>query len=231
MKRFSQFALIVIAFACSGRTQTATVVDRVIAVVNNTPVLQSDWETMLRFEALMNGRAAESFTEEERQGVFGRLVDQELIRHQMKGVVAPVISDADVDARLKEVRAQIANASKDDSWKEQLRRFGISDGEVRVRLRSQIEILRYMDEQFRPLARVDYRSVTRYYRDQYLPELKKRGAAEVPLTQVADKIREILVQQRIDEQINAWLQTLREGAEIRIPQPFSEARVETSEKQ
>lgn len=228
MRRLVQFVVIVMAGFMLAQAQTSFVIDRVIAVVNNTPVLQSDWETMLRFEALMNGRTAESFTEEERRSVFARLIDQELIRQQMKTATVPSVSEADVDARVREVRAQIPTASNDATWKELLQRMGISQGEVRDRLRSQMEILRYLDDQFRPLARVDFRAITRYYREQYLPALKKQGAEEVPLTQVVDKIHEILVQQRIDEQINNWLQTLREGAAITIPKPFGNEPIETS---
>lgn len=229
MRRLVQLGMLMTAVVLYAHSQTSFVIDRVIAVVNNAPILQSDWETMLRFEALMNGRTAESFTEEERRSVFARLVDQELIRQQMKTATVPTVSEADVDARVKEVRAQIPTASHDATWKELLQRMGISQAEVRSRLRLQMEILRYLDEQFRPLSRVDFRAITRYYREQYLPALKKQGAEEVPLTQVVDKIREILVQQRIDEQINNWLQTLREGAAITIPKPFDNERVETSE--
>jgi hypothetical protein len=37
------------------------------------------------------------------------------------------------------------------------------------------------------------------------------------LSDAVPRIREILMQQRMDEQVTSWLQTLREQADIRIP--------------
>jgi hypothetical protein len=221
MKRVVQFAIVLVLTGISLAAQQGEVIDRVVALVNSEPILQSDWEIALRCEAMMEGRRAESFTESERQSVFNRLVDQELIREQMKGLSTTPVGEAELDEKLREVRAQMTGASNDKTWQEMLDRSGVTEAELRSRVRVQLETLRYLDEHFRPLARVDFRSVQRYYREQYLPELKKKGAPEVPLAQVSDKIREILVQQRIDEQITIWLQTLRESAEIRIPKGIS----------
>ena len=41
------------------------------------------------------------------------------------------------------------------------------------------------------------------------------------MQEVAPRIREILVQQRIDDLLEEWLKTLRTQAEIRVPVPSS----------
>jgi len=212
------------------------VLDRIIAIVNKNPILLSDWDEALRCEALLAGRTPESFTSEEQQAVFQRLVDQELLREQMQAYLLPPIADADVQAHLKVVRTQLASTD-DEKWRRVLTESGVTESEVLDRLRTQAELERFIDVRFRSGIRIDDRSVNRYYRDEFLPELRKAGGSDVPLESVAGKIREILVQARIEEELTVWLQTLREQTEIRIPNGASpetpksaEGKTEAKEK-
>jgi hypothetical protein len=216
MRRVVQLALLVLLGCSVALAQNEEVLDRIIAVVNNSPIFQSDWELALRCEALMDDRAPDSFSEAEKQQVFSRLVDQQLIQQQMKEYPAVPVTDAELQTRLSEIRKQVPQAQTDAGWQQLLDGDGLTQADVLDRVRRQIEILRFLDLRLRPLVRVDFRSVTQYYRDQYLPELRRRGAKDVPIAEVSDKIREILTQQRLDEQIQAWMQSLREGSEIRL---------------
>ncbi len=51
--------------------------------------------------------------------------------------------------------------------------------------------------------------------------MKQAGAHALPLQQVEPRIREILVQQQIDELLESWMKSLRTQAEIRFPVPSS----------
>ena len=44
------------------------VIDRIVATVNGHIILQSDWDEALSYEALLNGRALNEFTEDDRRG-------------------------------------------------------------------------------------------------------------------------------------------------------------------
>lgn len=215
MRRLFQLVLLIVLIASV--VSAGEVLDRIVAIVNNTPIFQSDWELALRSEALLNGRAPESFTEAERQAVFERLVDQELLHEQMRGFMVAPVTDEEVNARLSEVRKQIAPGKSDVEWIEMLKQTGLTENELKLRIRLQLETLRFIDTRFRPTVRVDFRTIQQYYRNEFLPELEQRGGQEVPLSEVSNQIREILTQRRIDEQVTAWLQTLRDQADIRIP--------------
>jgi hypothetical protein len=215
MRRFFQFALLVVCL--SGIGGAGEVLDRVVAIVNSTPIFQSDWELALRCEALLDGRSPETLNEDEQRKVFDRLVDQELLREQMRGYIVTTVTDEEVNARLKEVRVQVEGGKTDAEWRALLRKADVSEEELQSRIRTQLDVLRFLDSRFRPTVRVDFRAIQLYYREQFLPELHKNGGQNVPLSEVAPKIREILTQQRISEQVASWLQTLREQADIRIP--------------
>ncbi len=224
MRRFCQLVLLLVSLA--GTALAGDVLDRVVAIVNNTPILQSDWEFALRSEALLDGRSPESLSASEQRAVFDRLVDQELLREQMRGSMTVTVTDDEVNAKLKEVREQIEAGKSDQQWQELLRKSDLTEDELKARIRAQLEIMRFLDTRFRPTVRVDFRAVQLYYREQFLPELHKQGGQDIPLSEVAPKIREILTQQRMSEQVNAWMQTLREQADIRIPSaPKQEAAV------
>src|ERR1700749_287587 len=65
-------------------TFAGSVVDRVVANVNGHVVLQSDWEEEVSFEAFEDGKDPASFTEAERKAALDRLIDQELLREQVR---------------------------------------------------------------------------------------------------------------------------------------------------
>ncbi len=101
-----------IAFA--SWSPAGTIVDRVVANVNGHVVLQSDWEEEVAFEAFENGRAPDSFTTAERQAALDRLVDQELLREQVRpSQPAPA---EQVAARVAEVRKLQPDSSTDAGW-------------------------------------------------------------------------------------------------------------------
>src|SRR5712671_1489690 len=60
------------------------IVDRMVANVNGHILLQSDWEEEVSFEAFVNARSPDSFTAKERKAALDRLIDQELLREQVR---------------------------------------------------------------------------------------------------------------------------------------------------
>src|SRR6478609_3876937 len=109
MRRLFQIAVVVACLA--GMARAGDVLDRIVAIVNNTPIFQSDWELALRSEALLNGRNPESFNEAEQRAAFERLVDQELLREQMRGFMLTPVTDDEVNTQLLDVSKQIEGAA------------------------------------------------------------------------------------------------------------------------
>jgi hypothetical protein len=230
MKRFFQFVAVLLISVASMSAQPTEVLDRLIAIVNNAPILQSDWEMALRCEAMMAGRKPESLSAGEQRDVFNRLVDQELIREQMRGYSVTPVTDGDINARIVQVRDEF-KVNSDADWKRLLETSGVSDADVRAKVKSELEVLRFLDARMRPMVRVEFRSIRDYYRDHYVPELQKQGVQPAPLADVSDKIREIITQQRMDEQVTAWLQTLRDGADIRFPKIADDSQASINESE
>ena len=103
------------------------------------------------------------------------------------------------------------------------------------RLRAQLQIARYIEQRLRPGIHVEGASVQAYYRDQLLPELKRRGVEAAPaLRQIWQQIEEILVQQKLGEEMGSWVRSLREQARVRIGSdlllPLSSARLPDADR-
>ena len=210
MRLRSQFVLLLLVLQAA----SAQVVDRMVAVVNKRVVLESELDQTTRVECLMQGKPLEKLTPADQASVLERLIDRSLLEQQiMKGAdVDP--TPKDVAAQLKELRAQVPNSATDDGWTRLLTSYGLTQSDVEDYLASQFRILRFVDLRFRGLVRVDKNSVSSYYEQKFLPELRKRGASEPPLAEVSGKIEKILIEQSIDDMLNRWLETLRSQAHI-----------------
>ena len=193
------------------------VIDRIVATVNGQIILQSDLDEGMCYEALVNNRKLGDFNDEERRAVLDRLIDQELLREQMKSAEIAQTSDAEVAARAAEIRKLYPEAATDEGWKSVLSTYHLSEKDFLARLRRQIELMRLVDAQLRPKVEIDSKSVEAYYREQFVPKLKESGASEVPLDQVSGKIRELLTEQKVGELLVSWLRTLRSEGSVNIP--------------
>ncbi len=193
----------------------ADVVDRIIATVNGHVILQSDWDEALCYEALLNHRTIAQLTESDRRAVLDRLIDQELLREQIKSADFVHATDAEVAARFSEARQRYPKDSA--NWQALLARYHLSESDLRSHIRQQIDLMRLVDARLRPTVQIDSKSIEAYYRDQFVPQLKQAGASAVPLAEVSGTIRELLTQEKVSELLLSWLQTLRSAGEIRIP--------------
>src|SRR5215467_11952135 len=126
------------------------------------------------------------------QSVLDRMIDQALLEQQI--ISTPMLDPTreELASRLHEVRAQIPGAEGDAAWRKMLDSYAVTEQDVQKQIASQLRILRFIDLRFRSLAHVDRASITNYYTDKLLPDLRKQGAPEPPLNQVSDKIEKIL---------------------------------------
>jgi peptidyl-prolyl cis-trans isomerase SurA len=210
------FALFLALAHASGEV-APEVIDRIIATVNGHIILQSDWDEALCYEALVTNRTLAQITDADRRAVLDRLIDQELLREQMKSADFTHATDAEVSARAADARKLYPQAASADAWQSLLAQFRLTERDLLAHIRQQIDMMRLVDVRLRPAVEIDSKSVEAYYRDQFVPKLKQTGASAVPFTEVSSKIRELLTEQRVSELLVSWLQTLRSEGQVRIP--------------
>jgi peptidyl-prolyl cis-trans isomerase SurA len=207
------------------------IIDRIVATVNGRIILQSDWDDALCYEALLNGRSLSEFTSDERRAVLVRLIDQELLREQMKAADFQHASAADAASQVAEARARYPQAASTAGWESLLRQFHLTEQDLAAHLQQQMDLTRLVDAHLRPAVQIDSKTVEAYYRDKFVPELRQSGAKEVPLSDVFSKIREVLTQEKVSELLVSWLRTLRSEGEVRLPGASSSPEASSSVEQ
>jgi hypothetical protein len=191
------------------------ILDRIVATVDNHIILESDWADALRYEAFVSGRALDQLRAEDRKAALDHLIDQELLREQMRASGFPHASSEEVDKSILEVRKQHPGAESEAGWQAALQRYGLTEKEVKKRMALQVDLMGLVDARLRPNIVIDSKSIESYYNQELLPQLRQAGAKQVPLAEVSPKIKELLTQQKMNQMLVAWLEDLRSGSRIR----------------
>jgi parvulin-like peptidyl-prolyl isomerase len=211
MLRRLQLALLLFAVASAAAAET---LDRIVVVVNKGVILASQWDEAIRFEALTSGRDVAGMTDAECDAALDRLIDQELLQQEIAGSNYQPVSPAEVDAKVAGLRHQLAPGADDAQWHSLLTRYGLTEQDVHDRVAAYVDILRFVDLRFRPSIHIDPRTVEAYYRTTLVPQAQAGGTRAPEFKQAAPQIEELLVQQRIDDSLNAYLKNLRAQSRI-----------------
>ena len=98
-----------------------------------------------------------------------------------------------------------------------LTRFGLAEKDLVAHVQQQIDLMRLVDARLRPAVQIDSKTIEAYYREKFVPQLKQSGAGDVPLADVSAKIRELLTQEKVNELMVSWLQSLRSESKVSVP--------------
>jgi peptidyl-prolyl cis-trans isomerase SurA len=219
----SRWLMYGLLFLCASRMHAGEVLDGILATVNGHVILQSDLDEELRYQNLMSGHEQRGTNDDDREKVLDRLVDRELLTEQISTTeFAPTTAD-EIEMQLEQVKSDYVQNLK-ASWTAAVARHGFTEGEIRDRIALELNQWKLIDARLRPSIQIDQSAIDDYYNRQFLPDLRRSGAQPITLQEAAPKIRELLTQQKINEALASWLETLRSQAQIRTfvsnpPQP------------
>ncbi len=190
----------------------ATLVDRVVAVVDEDPILDSDIERVVRL-GLLPAVAGESVAEERRRAL-DLAIEQKLRLHEVDRFGFEETPLALLDRQMEEIRSRFP---AEEAFRAELARLGLDETALRQLLARQLSVLAYVEERLGPRVFVSVDDIGRYYNEELLPELKKNGVgpAELPtLESVRESIRAVLRERRLNEEIDRWTADLRGKADV-----------------
>jgi hypothetical protein len=79
---------------------------------------------------------------------------------------------------------------------------------------AELEQLELVDLRFRPSIQISSADIEKYYRQKIVPKLP--ASDPLSLNDAVPKIKEILIQERINQLLNSWLENLRSQAQIKV---------------
>ena len=185
--------------------------DRVLAVVDEDPILQSDLDRVIAL-GLAQPRSGEDPTAFRRR-VLNDLIAERLRFHEMDRFGFEQVPVEDVDAHVAEIRARFKDEA---AFQKALRDQKMTVKDLRQVVARQLMVLAYVDEQLGPRVFVSLDDISNYYRTVLTPQLQKQGQTVPPLDDVRDQIRTVLREQRLNEAIGKWTEDLRRKADGQV---------------
>lgn len=194
------------------RSPAPVLVDRVVAVVDEDPILDSDIARVLRL-GLLAARAGESIAGQRRRAL-DLLVEQRLRLHEIDRFGFEGAALASLDRQLEQTRSRFPS---EEAYRAELVRLGLDETALRQLLARQLAVLEYVEERLGPRVFVSVDDIGHYYNEELVPALRKNGAsvADLPtLDSVRESIRAVLRERRLNDEIDRWTADLRSRADV-----------------
>lgn len=185
--------------------------DRVLAVVDEDPILASDLNRAIAL-GLKPPREGENETVFRRR-VLNELIEERLRFHEIDRFGFEAVPVDQIDAQVAQIRGRFPD---EKAFQAMLKEQGLTLKQLRQLVARQLMVLTYVDEQLGPRVFVSLDDITNYYQGVLTPEMQKRGQPVPPLEDVRDDIRTVLKERRLNEAIEDWTEELRREADIRI---------------
>ncbi len=185
--------------------------DRVVAVVDEDPILASDLDRAIVLGQLQAkpGESQSVF----RRRVLDDLVAQRLRFHEIDRFGLEQVPVDQIERQVAEVRARFKDEA---TFRQKLREVGLDEAALRQLMARQLEVLAFVDERLGPQVFVSLDDISSYYKNVLTKELQQQRLPVPPLDEVRDKIREVLRQQRLTEEIDRWTEELRRKANVAV---------------
>lgn len=158
-----------------------------MAVVDGRPLMLTEVELLERVRGLGREAAVEA------------LIDERLMFREAARLPQTAVTAEDEERAYRSLLERLpAEAS------------GALEADLRRLARRETAILKYVEFRFRPQVRLTDEELRKAYEEEF----GEREDAP-PFDEVASELRERLARRELDRRIEAWVQELRAGAEIR----------------
>jgi peptidyl-prolyl cis-trans isomerase SurA len=196
--------------------------DRLVEVVNDDVILESDVDEERRLAAFQPFRDASANST--RQQIIDRLINRTLILQQARLQPEDEVTDKQVDEQLLALRKEIPACAQyhcetDAGWEKFVTDQGFTMEELRRIWHERMEVLRYIEVRFRSGIHIEDNEIRDYYEKTLLPQYAQQHATAPKLEAISNRIQEVLLQQRVSSLLGDWLKSLRAQGTVRAIQP------------
>ncbi|MCP3958444.1 MAG: hypothetical protein GY719_11375 [bacterium] len=204
-------ALLTVASAARSTPEDApaVLIDRLVAVVDEDPIFLSDIRRAVGL-GLVETVPGESDQMLERR-VLDALIDERLRLHEVERHDFGTLPPEEIDRQVELIRANFADEGE---LRQSLDRLGLDDDGLRLLVARQLRVLVYVQKRLGPRVFISPEDIGTYYDDVLVPEMTRRGLEAPALEAVRAQIRDVLQEERLNEQIDVWTRELRLEADI-----------------
>lgn len=204
MKRMVVTALIVMGCVFQVR---AEILDRILATVGGTLILQSDAVAAVRLGLLQ----VPSGQSDPLQWALDRLIERRLMLLEVDRYGPPEPDRVEIDAQMAEIDKRFASGPPLDTI---LREAGLSVGQLRLHVRDELRLDAYLKQRFASTFQATDQEVFRYYQDHQADFTV--GGNALPFNDVREHARQAVIEQRRVAAIREWMAGLRRRTEVNV---------------
>jgi hypothetical protein len=210
------FALFILAPEARGQD----VVDRMVATVNSGSVrpaliTYSDllWQLALQPDTPLQNPSSENLNR-----ALNLIISQRLILQEAEKLPTIAPTDLEVKAERDKLAKQFPSQAE---FLQRAAGVGLSGDQLTEIVRQRVAIEKYLDFRFRSFTVVTEKEVTDYYRDVWIPRLRRQqpGRLVPELKEVYKEVETELTENKIESETDDFLDSARERAEITILNP------------
>jgi hypothetical protein len=204
-------ALLSVSFCATTAAAQTQVIDGIVARIEDDIITLSELRELAAYQQLLDGHAQ---TDEE---LRSELIEQWIVNNEATGTHFPLPAEAEVDREISRIQNGFPDSA---TFERRLGAVGLTPAGLRRVVTRQIYLARYLDYKFRPSIQIDEAAMEAYYRDHLVPELQAKGQPVAPLTDVTNQIRELLIEQGVNEHTAAWFEETKPRLKIELePMP------------
>jgi hypothetical protein len=198
------------------------VVDKMVATVNAGVTPECGEACLITYSDLLWQLALEPNTPLDRPSsvdlnhALRLVIDQRLILQEAEKLPTIVPTDNEVKtARDEFVKEFLVRASLSrPEFEQRLSKVGLTGDRLLQIMAQRLKIEKYLDFRFRNFVVITQQEIADYYRDVYVPRHRGRGQVLDPLEKARAEIEDILKEAKIESDTDAFLDSVRERAEI-----------------
>jgi hypothetical protein len=187
-----------------------TQIDSIAARIGNDVLTESEVRELQDYQKLVEGQA------QNRAKVLEELVDQWIVETEALETKFPQPTASDVTLEFKTLLKQFPSRAE---FQARLAQIGMTQDEVRQVIERQLYYIRFLDYKFHAATQVTGDQVQSYYQQELGPQLQKRGLSVPPLDKVEAQIRQLLIQEEINEKAAEWFEQAKARLRIIIQPP------------
>lgn len=199
-------------------------VDRVVAVVNGELILDSDVDQERRFSALLPyGEAQGPYN---RDAAMERLINRDLILQQLRLQQGDEITQEAASRDLDALRKSLPECKKyrcetQAGWDKFLATEGFTEESLTSLWRQRMEVLSFIELRFRMGVRITPQEIETYYEKTLKPQYAALQVTPPPVSAISSRIQEVLLEQRVSNLLDDWLDSLRAQGNVVVLHPES----------
>ena len=187
-----------VCLALLAASVSAEIVDRSAIAIGYQVITESAIDEEIRVTDLLNGTAVQ-LSEAARRAAADRLIQQFLIQRDMQLSRYTIPDTADIDAYDRRVEKALGGSARVSQL---LKQYGITKQILSSHLALQLLTLRFVEFRFRPDLTVSSNDVQKFI-ERHHPGYSDK-----------DRIRQAVVEERVDAALTSWLEQARRRADI-----------------